>query len=318
MTETGYVCSLDEASLKKAKRELNEDPKDRLAAVAALRDWTQRQRHWMTCPTDTKFLLAFLRISKFSQLTARERLTNFLASFNDSVDYLKGVDPGEEKYLKIIRDSRVYTPLPKKDKDGRTIILGNYENFDASGSSFSYVDFQRSILGICHSLVFCDEQFQVNGVNFLMDYGAVTLKHLSFGGIDNIKKRSVHFQKALPVPMKAFHHYNTGPIFDLLLNILKPTLPEKMRVRVFVHGHSMLSVYRQIDMSLLPEEYLPDDYEGQSAGSLDDITERNIQELILNPERRAFIKDLWSGKYGADLSLKEDFIEEGSFRQLVI
>ena len=68
------------------------------------------------------------------------------------------------------------------------------ENFDSSGNSYSYADFQRSILGICHSLVFCDEQFQVNGVNFLMDYGAVTLKHLSFGGIDNIKKRSIHFQ----------------------------------------------------------------------------------------------------------------------------
>ena len=40
------------------------------------------------------------------------------------------------------------------------------------------------------------------------------------------------FQKALPVPMKAFHHYNTGPIFDILLSILKPTLPEKMRIRV--------------------------------------------------------------------------------------
>ena len=49
-------------------------------------------------------------------------------------------------------------------------------------------------MAICHSLAFCDEHFQVNGCNFLMDYGAVKMKHLSFGGIDNIKKRSLHFQ----------------------------------------------------------------------------------------------------------------------------
>ena len=49
-------------------------------------------------------------------------------------------------------------------------------------------------MAICHSLVFCDEEFQVNGANFLMDYSAVKMKHLSFGGIDNIKKRSLHFQ----------------------------------------------------------------------------------------------------------------------------
>ena len=48
------------------------------------------------------------------------------------------------------------------------------------------------------------------------------------------------------------------------------------------------------------------------------IPEMNIEDLILNPERREFLKDLWSGKYGADISLKEDFIAEGSFRKLVI
>ena len=51
MTDSGYVCSLDEASVQRAQRELNEDPKDRLAAVDALRDWTQRQKKWMRCPT---------------------------------------------------------------------------------------------------------------------------------------------------------------------------------------------------------------------------------------------------------------------------
>ena len=40
-----YVCSLDEASLKKAREELNEIPQDRLAAVKALREWVLSQPH---------------------------------------------------------------------------------------------------------------------------------------------------------------------------------------------------------------------------------------------------------------------------------
>lgn len=32
------------------------------------------------------------------------------------------------------------------------------------------------------------------------------------------------------------------------------------------------------------------------------FSEYNIKKLILDPSRREFIKDLWSGKYGADLS----------------
>ncbi|KAL4230784.1 hypothetical protein ACF0H5_011159 [Mactra antiquata] len=267
-----YVCSLDEDSLRKAAIELNEHEFDRLASVKAFRSWILEQGDWLQSPIDTKFLLSFLRISKFSQLTARERLINFLASFNDSVSYLNGYDPGDPKFLNILRASRVFTILPYKDSERRTIVIGNFDNFDPTGNSYEYADFQRSILALCHSLVFCDEQFQVHGVNFLMDYGSVTMKHISFGGSENMRKRAQHFQKALPVSIRQFHHYNNGPIFNVLLHILRPALPEKMRIRVFMHGHSMVSVYRSIDMSLLPLEYLPDDYDKPCAGTIEDIT----------------------------------------------
>jgi hypothetical protein len=40
-----YVCQLDAVTEEKAKRELNEDPKDRLNAVRALRTWIRQQPH---------------------------------------------------------------------------------------------------------------------------------------------------------------------------------------------------------------------------------------------------------------------------------
>jgi len=40
-----YVCALDAQSVEKAKKELNEDAKDRLNAVDALRTWIQQQPH---------------------------------------------------------------------------------------------------------------------------------------------------------------------------------------------------------------------------------------------------------------------------------
>lgn len=79
------------------------------------------------------------------------------------------------------------------------------DNFDPSGNSYDYADFQRAILGICHSLVFCDEHFQVNGVNFLMDYGSITMKHITFGGSENMKKRAQHFQVDFADFFSMFH-----------------------------------------------------------------------------------------------------------------
>ena len=43
--EPEYVCTLDEASLKKAKDELGEDPKERDSQVKALREWVLSQKH---------------------------------------------------------------------------------------------------------------------------------------------------------------------------------------------------------------------------------------------------------------------------------
>ena len=40
--------------------------------------------------------------------------------------------------------------------------------------------------------------------------------------------------------------------------------------QVHVH-HTMVSVYEQIGMSVLPVDYLPDDYTGPSAGKVQDI-----------------------------------------------
>ena len=49
-TDETYKCSLSEASIEKAKKELNEDPKERLGAVKALREWIN-QEQWITAPT---------------------------------------------------------------------------------------------------------------------------------------------------------------------------------------------------------------------------------------------------------------------------
>ncbi len=48
MAENGegtYVCNLDEKTLKKAKKELNEDPKQRASQIETFRQWVKAQPH---------------------------------------------------------------------------------------------------------------------------------------------------------------------------------------------------------------------------------------------------------------------------------
>ena len=48
---------------------------------------------------------------------------------------------------------------------------------------------------------------------------------------------------------------------------------------MYLHGKNMAKVYEHIDMSCLPDEYLPDDYEGPSAGPTKQII--GIQYLFI-------------------------------------
>ena len=45
-------------------------------------------------------------------------------------------------------------------------------------------------------------------------------------------------------------------------------------IKVHVHGQNLSTVYDQLDMSMLPEEYLPDDYTGPNAGTVQDIASK--------------------------------------------
>ncbi len=48
--DAGYVCTLSESSLKVAREELHEDPRNRLGAVKAFREWIKQQPH-LRCRT---------------------------------------------------------------------------------------------------------------------------------------------------------------------------------------------------------------------------------------------------------------------------
>ena len=63
-TDETYSCSLCEESLKKAKKELNEDPKERLGQVQTLRNWIN-QEQWISVPTGGSLMFVLRCVPAF-------------------------------------------------------------------------------------------------------------------------------------------------------------------------------------------------------------------------------------------------------------
>jgi hypothetical protein len=79
-------------------------------------------------------------------------------------------------------------------------------------------------------------------------------------------------------------------------------------LQIFVHD-TLESLYKQVDMELLPTDYLPDDYTGPSAGSVAElvgrlislsyITKTNRYSLTINHDSFLRLIDDWNNMKAA-------------------
>ncbi|CAH1781744.1 unnamed protein product [Owenia fusiformis] len=311
----GYVCTLDAASLEKARVELGEDPLQREAQVKQLREWVESQPH-LVCGTETYFMLLFLRRCKFSQLAARKMLEDFLTLCTEIPEWFRNIDPLNKGISSIYSKGHVI-PLPGRDSEGRTIIIMRAGVFDVKDSTIGPNDIIKNST-VVFSILQKDEMAQVNGYVLIFDYTGFTAKHLSFLGIEMVKKSTKFWQDNFPARFKALHYYNTGPVFDTIMTITRPFLSKKIQDRMFTHGNNLESLYKHVPMHLLPEEYLPDDYTGPNAGTIQNILDDFAKRFTDPKQRAAIIKYTTEGMYIDEKKRPSVTAPAATFRKLNI
>jgi len=309
-----YTCTLSPQSLARAERELFEDPKQRLGAVQALRRWIKEQPH-MSCRTDTELMLQILRTAKFSQLRAREIVENLLTMKTKLPKLMTNIDSHDPGILAHI-EAGIYMPLPKPDAEGRYYFLIRPGQIDFSDPLFSQENEFRCgyVLDVLRK--HNNEDIIVNGEMLILDMTGCSTKHMARMNTELHREVQKVHQDGMVGRMKGFHMYNAGTFFEVIMGISRPFMKKKYLERIHVHS-TMESLYQKIPMELWPDEYLPDDYTGPSAGPIKTITE-NLKQRILDPTFRARVLDISSDKYKIDLKAKPVDIPQASFRKLNI
>ncbi|XP_045194407.2 alpha-tocopherol transfer protein-like [Mercenaria mercenaria] len=312
-----FVSKLDEESKKKAKRELNElNDTDRILAVQSFRQWILQQK-WLKTPTDFSFLLKFLRARKFSQLEARKTLENYWTCKTKTPDWFRNVDPSEPAIQEILKTG--FYIIPKQlDKYGRRVVIEKLARLDLNDvkKKWGVANLYRVIALVC-DWAMRDENVQVNGLVVFVDNTDITMNHmLTLFGQENGKRLMQFWQNSMPARVKGLHLYNEPIFYDAMYALISPLMKQKLKDRMFLHGNSLTKVYDEIGMSALPDEYLPDGYEGPRVGTQESIVDEMIEDMM-SPEFREYIKDLSCEKYRVDLKeRKEDDTPTESFRKL--
>lgn len=191
-------------------------------------------------------------------------------------------------------------------------------NLDFSGTgSYTRQDIFRTYACIMDYLYLLDEMTSVNGAVAIVDLGNFTVKQ--YMAITKEEKADFlqTWQSGYPARIKKIHVYNIGALADVILNLIKFCMTEKIQQRVRTHGQAPESLYREVPMHLLPKEYLPSAYEGSHVGTESEIIEI-LKSEITKPEIRDRLRYISSDQFGME-DPKEEHEENifvSAFRKL--
>nr|XP_048296930.1 alpha-tocopherol transfer protein-like [Myodes glareolus]XP_048296931.1 alpha-tocopherol transfer protein-like [Myodes glareolus] len=256
----GYVCSLTEDLVTKAREELQEKPEWRLRDVQALRDMVRKEYPYLSTSLDDAFLLRFLRARKFDYDRALQLLVNYHGCRRNWPEVFSNLRPSA---LKDVLNSGFLTVLPHTDPRGCHVLCIRPDRWIPS--NYPITENIRAIYLTLEKLI-QSEETQVNGIVILADYKGVSLSKASHFGPFIAKKVIGILQDGFPIRIKAVHIVNEPRIFKGIFAIIKPFLKEKIANRFFLHGSDLNSLHTSLPRNILPREY------GGTAGELDIAT----------------------------------------------
>lgn len=97
------------------------------------------------------------------------------------------------------------------------------------------------------------EEFQIRGVNYILDVSGLTPAYLKIMPIENLIKICKNAEKCVTGRHKSFHIVNVPPALSYLVNLFLAYVPQKIKDRLkFYKSFDELSF---IDKKSLPKEY---------------------------------------------------------------
>ncbi|XP_012943355.1 alpha-tocopherol transfer protein-like [Aplysia californica] len=241
-----YKCSLSPATLEKARRELSEDPDTRLLEVKNLRKRLEKVPG-LRARTDIQFLLAFLRARKFDQERTFALIKNHYQTRKDTERFCD-LKPSVVKH--IVDEGHIEV-LPDRNKEGCRVVVirvGSYEP-----DRYPIMDAMRAMY-LTLMDISKDEETQVHGVQFIIDFANTVWKHYTAFTPSVAKICFSIIQDVVPLRMRRLDYVHEPSFFDTFFAVIKPIMNTKMVSRLHLHGNKVEGLHDAIPPHQLPTD----------------------------------------------------------------
>lgn len=260
--------------------------------------------------TDEKYLLSFLRITKFNvdQACARFERTCLVSKIFPAY-YDIDIDKEFERSLKFFSGGFVY-PLRYRDELGRKVLVMRQGKRDCD--EFSSVDVLKMVR-FAVTMAMEDEENQIAGFILIIDYEDMTLKHM-LSPVD-MKVAMDVLKTCVGMRHKQYLLVNMSKVSQMAVELCKTFMSEKMKNRLtIINDKSELENHIK-SLSCLPKELGGETPEAELIADFIELLKKN----------RDIFKKSWEAEIDWDKVPEEKlstenyhFDEIGSFRKLQI
>ncbi|XP_049880146.1 retinaldehyde-binding protein 1-like [Pectinophora gossypiella] len=301
--ETG---DLPQELREKARLELREEPALREQALAQMRHFIEKHPAIRKCRTDSPFLLRFLRTKKYSIPQACSMLERYLTIRQMYPNWFQKLDPLDPKIAAVI-DAGYLVPLPKRDAEGRRVVLSRMGRFDPHV-------YDSNVMARVHSMIvelLLDEpRSQLLGYSHVNDEAGMQMPHVSLWSLNDVRIMLNCIQNSTPMRHKRTHFVNIPSYGIKFFEFAVSLLSDKLKDRVMFHRTSD-ELMKHVDPAILPKEY-------GGTVPLRDMIEELKRNLLKRREDLLALDDMWVDLHALE---KNDINQDlhstaGSFRKL--
>ncbi|XP_044726959.1 alpha-tocopherol transfer protein-like isoform X2 [Chrysoperla carnea] len=236
--------------LEVARKELRETPEVSEKAVKELRELLKEEED-LYVPLDNDYwCIRFLRPCKFYPESARDLIKRYYSFKVKHANVYDGLMPSKEKN---IFEHNILTVLPQRDQFGRRILVIELgKKWKHNKCSLDEV-FKGCVLFLEAAML--EPESQICGAVVIFDMDGLSLQQ-TWQFTPPFAKRIVDWlQDSVPLRIKNIHIVNQPYVFNMVFQLFKPFLREKLKSRIIFHGTDRKSLHKYLSPKCLPEVY---------------------------------------------------------------
>ncbi|PSN38167.1 hypothetical protein C0J52_14555 [Blattella germanica] len=238
-----------EELIEYARKHLGESPDTKPALLQEFRDLIFERGDVTPHRTDDLFLIRFLRARRFDVEKAHRLMINYYKFKENYPNVHTNVKPKDMRY---IGDDGILNVLPYRDQNGRRVLVYKAGNWNPSKYPIEEI-FKATVVVL--ELAVLEQRAQILGGICLIDLEGISVQQ-AWHITPTLAKMTVELLvTSFPIRIHAIHFVNESWVFDMMFAIFKPFLDERMREKIYIHGHDLDALYSHIDPKFLPKKY---------------------------------------------------------------